>query len=82
MADGTNTDGTADGTHRFTFHRFLGDFNGDLAVTNTDLSLFNFHYRSKAGQPAYDFAFDLDGNGDINATDLLNLRKRLGTSLP
>jgi len=43
--------------------------------------LFNLHYRSKPGEPRYSFEFDLDGNGDINSTDLLNLRRRLGKAL-
>ena len=73
--DGTNKlvdgDGSDDGIHRFNFHRFLGDFNGDGRVDVAgDMVLFNTHYISVIGSARYDAIFDFDGNGRIDALDL------------
>ena len=75
-------DGSADGIHRFNFHRMLGDFTGDAAVTSADFARFNEHYLSVLGQARYDFVYDFDGNGRIDALDYVTLRRRLGTTLP
>jgi hypothetical protein len=71
-------DGTADGVRRVNFLRLLGDFDGDGVVTLADRSLLLAHYGSVAGQPLYDFAFDLNGDGIINITDYLFWTTLLG----
>ena len=76
-------DGTADGIHRFNFHRLQGDFNGDgLVERTTDMALFNARYLSTIGSSRYDAAFDFNGDGRIDALDYAIMRRRLNQTLP
>jgi parallel beta-helix repeat protein len=63
------------------FHRLFGDIDGNRTVDSADMSQFNLAYARSAGSPQYNSAFDFDGNGAINNTDLLQLRRRLGVTL-
>ena len=69
-------DGLDDAIHRFDFHRLLGDFNGNAEVELYDRNLFFAHYGELANDETYDFAVDLDGDGDIDYTDYLIWRSQ------
>ena len=69
-------DGLEDATRRFDFHRLLGDFSGNAEVDLTDRNLFFAHYGETASDDTYDFAFDLDGDGDSDYTDYLIWRSQ------
>ena len=71
-----DTDGTADGIHRFAFHKLLGDSDGDGDVDTSDLQ--RFLAAMNTTTPANLAAFDFDGNGSINASDYNQIRTRLG----
>jgi hypothetical protein len=74
-------DGTDDGVRRNSFHRLRGDFNGDAQVDLADRDLFYAHYGSRKGQAAYDYAFDLDGDGVIGLADYMLWTKLLGRTV-
>ena len=48
----------------------LADFNGDELVNHFDLALWQPHSGSASGDPSYDPACDLDGDGRIDERDL------------
>ena len=48
----------------------LADFNGDELVNHFDLALWQPHSGSASGDPSYDPASDLDGDGRIDERDL------------
>ncbi len=65
----------------FSFHRFYGDWNGDLDVDFTDVMGLIRTYGSRSGLRTYDIAFDYDGDGDVDIFDVMpmiyNYRKTL-----
>ena len=69
-------DELADAIRRFDFHKLLADFNGNAQVDLTDRNLFYEHYGARAGDATYDFAYDLDGDGDVDYTDYLIWRSQ------
>ena len=74
----TDNDGVADGLWRYNFHRLEGDFDGNALVDLADRASLLTHYGSRVGQSAYDFAYDLNGDGVINLADYLLWSRRLG----
>ena len=68
----------------FGFYRLLGDFDGAIgadgkaSVTLADQALFSSHYRSVRGDSRYDVAFDLNGDGKIDAFDMALWRNYYG----
>ncbi|APW61908.1 dockerin type I domain-containing protein [Paludisphaera borealis] len=60
--------------------RLAGDVNGDYAVDSQDLQLIASARGSRAGQPGYIAAADLQNNGRIDSTDLLLARRNLGAA--
>ena len=63
------------------FFRLFGDINADGAVDAADVALFRLTYNKSAGDAGFITAFDFDGNGRVDAADLLALRARLGKRL-
>lgn len=55
----------------------FGDFNGDGVVDTGDLPSFGHAYRAREGDPNYNPAADLDGDGRITLNDLRILRSLL-----
>ena len=51
-------------------------------MDNFDLRLLRFAVNSNLGGANYNPAFDADGDGHVNASDLLEFRLRLGQQLP
>ena len=66
----------ADAIRRFNFHRLRGDFNGNAEVDLIDRNLFFAHYGETAASPKYDFAVDLDRDGDVDDSDYLVWRSQ------
>jgi hypothetical protein len=60
-------DGRNDLFQDYDFHRLESDFDGDADVDLNDRALFYQHYGTNAGDPNYDYAFDMtkDGKTDI-----------------
>ncbi len=59
----------------FTPHRLFGDINGDATVNSTDSAALTLAIVN------YDPAFDYNADTAVNASDSLQFRHRLGTSL-
>jgi len=55
------------------FHRLLGDFNGDARVDGNDFAVF----RTAIG--SQNTTFDLNGDGQVNAVDFIQFRMTFGT---
>lgn len=55
------------------FHRLLGDFDGDARVDGSDFALF----RTAIGSQIT--LFDLNGDGQVNAVDFVQFRMTFGT---
>ncbi len=72
--------GSAGGDFRFGFAVLPGDVDGDLAVTPADVAAV-----AAAGQPfaaaSVNAMYDLNGNGLVNATDMLLARRQVGQTL-
>ncbi|MBL8811346.1 MAG: pre-peptidase C-terminal domain-containing protein [Planctomycetaceae bacterium] len=66
-------------THKL--FRLFGDANGDRVVNTADTSLFNATYRKISGQAGYNFAFDYDGDGDVDALDYLYMRNQINKTM-
>lgn len=64
------------------FFRFFGDINGNRTVDVFDLLAFRQASGSSSGDPDFDPQFDHDGNGSINAFDLLPFRNNYIDTLP
>jgi type VI secretion system secreted protein Hcp len=58
-----------------------GDVNGDHQVDGTDLDAIRALRGTRAGQPAYVAAADVNHNGLIGPTDLLLARRNLGNAV-
>jgi len=59
-----------DGDHKYRFHRFYGDWDGDRDVDFTDMMGMMRSYGSRMGLRRYDRAFDYDGDGDVDIFDV------------
>jgi hypothetical protein len=93
MVDADNN-GSAGGTSNVRFYRLFGDFvtSGNYhesnppvswrIVDNADAAAFRFAYGTLMGNPNYDSAFDIDGDGDVDNFDAAQFRLRYLTSLP
>ncbi|KKK97084.1 hypothetical protein LCGC14_2656300, partial [marine sediment metagenome] len=75
-------DGTEDGIRRSSFHRLLGDFNGNAEVDLGDRTPLFEHYGTTVGDALYSFAFDLNEDSSIDKYDYYLWKARFGTSLP
>lgn len=63
------------------FYRLFGDAGGPAAgeipvVDYDDYGVFRAAYRTRAGHPRFNFIFDHDGDGDVDAADLFAFRRR------
>ena len=58
-----------DAIRTFDFHRLMADWDGNETVGQGDLTPFFEHYGSIRGSESYDFAFDLDEDGDVDRID-------------
>ena len=67
--------------YTYGLHRLFGDSDGDRDVDATDKAAFDAAYGSHAGQAKYVSAFDFDQDGDVDAKDRQQFRKRLGKRL-
>ena len=80
--DGNNAAG---GNHEFgeaaidNFFRLFGDGNKDRLVNSLDLTLFSATYGKRTGQAGFNDAFDYDGDGDVDGTDLAWFRGHAAT---
>jgi protocadherin Fat 4 len=96
LAGGEELDGDGDnasgGDHEFgeveadAFFRLFGDGNGDRLVDgltgSVDLSMFAATYGKRAGQAGFNDAFDYDGDGDVDGTDLFWFRGQRNKEMP
>ncbi|MCB1095299.1 MAG: Ig-like domain-containing protein [Verrucomicrobiae bacterium] len=84
-ATGTLLDGDGDGNPggdlHFDFHRYFGDSDGDRDVDFADTFAYQKTHFKIASDPTYDDTFDWDNDGDIDALDLFQFRKRYLTKL-
>ena len=65
-----------DSVRRYDFHKLLADFNGNAEVDLADRNLFYAHYGTVSGDDGYDFAYDLDRDGDVDYSDYLVWRSQ------
>jgi subtilase family serine protease len=65
----------------YTFHRLIGDSDGDRDVDTRDFTRFQRAFGSRLGQTNYVPWLDIDGDGDIDATDGLAIRSNIGVRL-
>ena len=65
----------------FTFHHLFGDVNGDRRVDANDTLAFNLAEGATASQANYRADFDYNGDGIINALDILHFKKNTGDVL-
>jgi hypothetical protein len=61
-----------------TFHRLLGDINGDGVVNSADYFQFKKAFGSRAGSTLYNPDFDFDANGSINSADYFKFKGNFG----
>jgi len=84
-ATGTLLDGDGDGNPggdlHVDFHRYFGDSDGDRDVDFADTYAYQRTHFKIATDPDYDDTFDWDHDGDIDALDLFQFRKRYLTKL-
>jgi hypothetical protein len=76
--DGAGT-GTEGSNRTNTFFRLFGDSDGDGHVGQHDLLSFASAFGKRAGDPGYLWYFDYNGDGRVDAGDLLQVLRRLGT---
>jgi hypothetical protein len=76
---GQHLDGNGDGVpgddYVMSFHRLLGDFNGDGAVGANDFALFRLAIGTN------NLIYDLDGDGTVDANDFFLFRMQFNTSV-
>jgi hypothetical protein len=89
-----NGDAAPGGSIAFRFYRLFGDFitSGEYTMPSVPLSwrtvdgldtaYFRLTYGTLQGNPAYESAFDYDGDGDIDGFDLAFFRFHFGVNLP
>jgi hypothetical protein len=70
--------GTAGGNYVGTFHRLLGDANGDRRVDGTDFTVLRTCFGTSTGQPEFLSYMDFNNDGVINSTDFAEFRKKFG----
>lgn len=75
-------DGTAGGDFRFRFNILPGDVNGSGQVNVADVQANRAAQFRGLGHAQYNPRHDVDGNGHVNATDLVLVRDFSLTSLP
>jgi hypothetical protein len=83
--DGVSTfsgNGTAGGDLRLRFDVLPGDANANGQVNIADVRARLATQFTSIGHAAYDPAHDMDGNGVLNATDLVLMRNYSGRTLP
>lgn len=83
--DATSTfsgNGTAGGDFRFRFNILPGDVNGSGQVNVADVHANRAAQFRGLGHPQFNPRQDVDGNGHVNATDLVLVRDFSLTSLP
>ncbi|MCB1100250.1 MAG: hypothetical protein KDN22_32090, partial [Verrucomicrobiae bacterium] len=74
-------DGNPGGDLHFDFHRYFGDSDGDRDVDFADTFAYQKTHFKIASDSGYDETFDWDLDGDIDALDLFQFRKRYLTKL-
>jgi hypothetical protein len=76
-------DNMADTIQRIAFHRLEGDFDGSAAVNSNDNDELFAHYGGRIDNPAtnYTYAYDLNADGRVNATDYSLLIRKYGKSV-
>jgi hypothetical protein len=74
--------GTAGGDFRFRFNVLPGDVNGSGQVTAADVQANLTAQFRGLGHPQFNPRHDVDGNGHVNATDLVLVRNLSTISLP
>jgi Dockerin type I domain len=74
LLDG-NGDGVPGDDYVMSFHRLLGDFNGDGAVGANDFALFRLALGTN------NLIYDLDGDGTVDANDFFLFRMQFNTSV-
>jgi hypothetical protein len=76
---GQHLDGNGDGVPGddfvMSFHRLLGDYDGNGSVDGRDFGAFRAAFGSNNS------LFDLDGDGLVTASDFLVFRQQFGTTL-
>jgi hypothetical protein len=75
-------DGTAGGDFAFRFNVLPGDVNQDSVVANNETNLLRDNLGDTSSNPNYSPMKDVNGDGMIVITDLIQVRNRQGTMLP
>lgn len=75
-------DGAEGGDFSFEFFRYFGDFDGDRDVDFLDTCRFREALNTSLGDTAYFAAFDADGDGMIDASDLALFQQNYLTYFP
>jgi hypothetical protein len=71
-------DGAAGGDRDDAFHRLFGDSDGDQDVDLHDFGRFLDSFGRGAGDPAYLWYFDVNGDDRVGVVDLVSFARRLG----
>ena len=67
----------AGANQKFSFHRLLGDANGDGAINAMDVSMMRRGFNRSAGDTGFLDDLDLNSDGRVDAADLRLLRAGL-----
>ncbi len=58
------------------------DFVAPSSVGVEDIQVLVAHWRQRAGEPGWDGRFDLDGDGDVDIVDIMQVATRWGSTCP
>ena len=69
------------GDRTFTFHRLLGDGDGNRVIDFNDFLGLQNAFGTRTGDTGYRIAFDFDANGAVNFNDFLEFQNRFGFTI-